>query len=287
MSFGFRGEAVDQNCTEQGAATRHQGQRPGPSSVRRTRDMPLSGGRGDGIAGKGFQEEMGAHPKRLVEDDGSKTCDRPDGNPEHDPTSQVRGRADPATHRRSSAAGAHRTAGMRRTTQGILTRLRAHRSQPVLQSCSGTSPAVWLKCPSAATTPARESSGIDPTSRSISCRRRAVTVSTRRRPPGDRAIRTWRRSRRSVRRVTRPFLTNRSHMRDAVGGVTETASANAATPCGPLDAKTTSERYCVKVTSSPTSASERAAMATRTRLALRTASTSCSSAGAAMGLRCI
>ena len=42
---------------------------------------------------------------------------------------------------------------------------------------------------------------------------------------------------------------------------------------GAPEASTTNERYWVKVTSSPTSASERAAMATSTRLALRTAST--------------
>ena len=40
------------------------------------------------------------------------------------------------------------------------------------------------------------------------------------------------------------------------------------------EASTTSERYWVRVTSSATSASERAAIATSTRLAVRTASTS-------------
>ena len=43
--------------------------------------------------------------------------------------------------------------------------------------------------------------------------------------------------------------------------------------CGPREARTTSDRYWVRVTSSPASASDRAAMATRTRLALSTAST--------------
>ena len=83
----------------------------------------------------------------------------------------------------------------------------AHRSHPVLQSCSGTSPAVWLRWPRATTTSQRESSGMDSTSCSISARRRVVTASTRRRPDGESVMRTCRRSWRPERRVTRPFLT--------------------------------------------------------------------------------
>ena len=64
-----------------------------------------------------------------------------------------------------------------------------------------------------------------------------------------------------------------------VGGVTATASAKAATPWGPRDARTTSDRYWVSVTSSPTSASDRAAIATNTRLAVTTASRIDSPAG--------
>jgi hypothetical protein len=41
----------------------------------------------------------------------------------------------------------------------------------------------------------------------------------------------------------------------------------------PREANTTRDRYWVRVTSSPASAKERAAIATSTRLALRTAST--------------
>ena len=54
--------------------------------------------------------------------------------------------------------------------------------------------------------------------------------STRRRPALVRPMRTCRRSWRSVRRRTRPLRTRRSTSRDAVGGVTATASARAATP---------------------------------------------------------
>ena len=89
VSFSFRGKAVDQNCAEQGAAARHQGQGPGPSSVRRTGDMPLCGGRGDGIAGEGLQEEVRADPQRLVEDDGPESSDGSDRDAKHNPALQV------------------------------------------------------------------------------------------------------------------------------------------------------------------------------------------------------
>src|ERR1700735_4755308 len=98
------------------------------------------------------------------------------------------------------------------------------------------------------------------------------------RPAGVSARRTARRSRRSSRRRTRPLRTSRSHNLDAVDGVTASSSASAALLWGPREASTTNDRYCVNVTSSATSASDRAATATSTRLAVSTASTtgSCS-----------
>ena len=53
-----------------------------------------------------------------------------------------------------------------------------------------------------------------------------------RRPDGQSVMRTCRRSWRPERRVTRPFLTRRSHILDAVGDVTAIASARAADALG-------------------------------------------------------
>ena len=95
----------------------------------------------------------------------------------------------------------------------------------MLQSCSGTSPADLASCANAVATERCVLGGIDAKRSVISWRRRAETVSMRCRPASVNPMRTWRRSLRSVRRRTSPFLTNRSHRRDAVGAVTATASA--------------------------------------------------------------
>jgi hypothetical protein len=71
---------------------------------------------------------------------------------------------------------------------------------------------------------------------------------------------------------TDSYLTPVVTVRPTADGVTATASARAATPWGPRAANTTKDLYWVSVTSSPTSANERAAIATKTRLAVTTAS---------------
>ena len=229
---------------------------------------------------------MGAEPQRLVEDDGAETSDGPDCDAEHDPALQVRRRADPSAHRGGAAAGAHRAAGMRRVDLRVLARPRAHRSQPVLQSCSGTSPAVSLKC----------QRGHDPVPRP--CGNRCDELLDLLASPSGHGVDQSAAPRRQgdtdlapvapVGPASHQALFDQTVAHPRRGGRRDRDRVGQRRHAlGTPEASTTSERYWVKVTSSPTSASDRAAMATRTRLALRTASTSCSSVGGAMGVCCI
>ena len=59
----------------------------------------------------------------------------------------------------------------------------------------------------------------------------------------------------------------RSHILVAVAGFTASAAARSAVPFGPWATRTTSARYCGRVTSSPAGARDRAATAMRARLA--------------------
>ncbi len=113
--------------------------------------------------------------------------------------------------------------------------------------------------------------------RRISSRRRRVTSVTSWRPVGESVNRTDLRSSRGRARRISPLASSRSHIRVAVEGSIAKDSTRSTILCGPRDARTTRSRYCGSVTSSPTSASDRAATATSAREALSTASTTSSS----------
>jgi hypothetical protein len=97
---------------------------------------------GHPIAGEHAQEEMGAGDQGLVKDDGAEPGYRADDNTEHGPLLEVRGRDHPPG--RSGREGPHPHGAT-----GFSNGLRGHRSQPELQSCSGTSPAAVASRPSA------------------------------------------------------------------------------------------------------------------------------------------
>ncbi len=95
MSFGLGGEAVHEDGTEQGARAGDQWQYPGPGGVGGAGDIALALGRRHAVAGEDLQEEVGAEPQRLVEDDSAETRDRSDGDAENDPALEVGRSADP------------------------------------------------------------------------------------------------------------------------------------------------------------------------------------------------
>ena len=203
VAFGFGGELVHQHCAKKSTGPSDQWQGPRPGGVNGARDVAFGHWRRHAVAGEDLQKEVGAQPQRLVEDNGAEPRDGTDRDAEHDPALQVRrgnqSIDQPLLHcfeREPSGSG-----GVRRPA-----RPRPGSELTGPSPCSSPARALHppdssFKCLSASTTPPRDPAGMLATSCSISVRRRAVTASTRRRPPGDRAIRTWRRSRRSVRRV--------------------------------------------------------------------------------------
>ena len=108
---------------------------------------------------------------------------------------------------------------------------------------------------------------------SIICRRRArLTASTSAAPRSLIAIVTSRRLSGDRWRSTIFLPTNRSQRRVTDEGATSSSSASAPVPCGPRLARTTSTRYCARVTSAGAAAKDRTATATSTREANNTAS---------------
>ena len=104
------------------------------------------------VAGKHARKKWVQSNEGLVEDDRAAPGDGPDDDAEDDPLLEIGGRGDPAAGTSGDSPCPHRAA---RT--GIF----AHRSHPVLQSCSGTSPALAVSCRRAATTERWVSGGTD------------------------------------------------------------------------------------------------------------------------------
>ena len=154
-------------------------------------------------------------------------------------------------------------------------------------SWSGISRAAAAKDRNAAVMSPRTSAGIASTRWPISADRRAVTRSTRSRPARVSSMSTRRRSNEcsARRREMSPLSMSRSHSRVIVDGATSSAWARSPACCGPRDANTTSARYCGRVISVDISASERAAIAISTRLAVRIAAARSSAASSEPGGR--
>ena len=266
VAFGFRGNAKDEQCPEQRSDPDDQRQGPRPGERHRRRVAALAGWSGHLIAGQYSRGRSGCWRRGFVEDDGPDARHRTDEHAEDDPFLQI--------------GGARRASGKpalcrppRRSAEDAPEDRCGQGSSRFPSRCANPGRGFHQR-PRPAASPRPWSLHLlrDRGQQSaISARRRSVTMVTRCRTRLCEASRTCRRSLPSVRRCTRRLRTSRSTIRDAVGA-SRTMPRPRRQPWGPREARTTSVRYWVRVTSSPTSASDRAAIATIARLAVRTAS---------------
>ena len=121
LRLGREGE--HEHATRQPSQRCDQRERPRVRRSRRAERMALAVGSRSGVAGESSQQKMRAEQQRSIEHDRAGAGDCSDRYPEDDPTAQIRGLRNP-----SRASSQQRCA--------------PHRSHPLLQSWSRTSPAA-------------------------------------------------------------------------------------------------------------------------------------------------
>ena len=123
VPLGLGREGEHEDAARQPSQRCDQRQRPGVRRGHGAERMALAVGSRNGVAREPGQQQMRAEQKRSIEHDRARAGNRSDRCPEDDPTAQIRSLCDPP--RASSQQ-----------------RCAPHRSQPLLQSCSRTSPAA-------------------------------------------------------------------------------------------------------------------------------------------------